>query len=612
MPAVATPPAASSPTRTSVDQLEIRARRDFIWTAAHLLKIRPKDPYQPLMPLRLNWPQRYIAENYLIPAHQRGIPLGLSILKARREGVSTLMLAWMFHKVRWFRGRNAMVYAHTDKTLTELFEMIPRFDVNLPPEMQLEKDRDNTQELGYKALDSRIGRNVAGHRDIGRGQTIHHALLSEIDFYENPLAVLPGIREAVPTTGPSTIIYETTANGDGGYFHEHWKALKKKKGQIFGNRYWFPVFLPWYWHPDHQTPDVPRDWEPDEEEYELMVRYKLSRPQLYWYHQKGVELETDHPGRGLRLRAQEYPSNDQECFLVSGQCIFPEEALKALEAQQAPPRFGFQLVRTADRRVDLVKHDPQEAALQVWEPPQPGYEYAIGVDVARGGGGDDSCIEVLRMPGFKQVAEWYDNFTSPRQLAFIVAAIARYYALPNGISQPIINVELNADGLFVNEELSDMVANGAPFSLYVWEPFDRMAPPPVTPASRTGWITTHVSKNMLISIANSLLFERLVHIPSVSLQQEMGRTMEVRLGVAATRGADQVMAWLFALVTCYRKIARWSWPGESLRQEDEAQQERITNPVVQDTTYEQILRPRGWADGWEVPGSVRNGGWLLE
>jgi len=597
----------------TLQHIERKARTQFIWTAEHLLKILPKDA--PVSPLRLNWPQRYLAENYLIPAHQRGLPLALSILKARREGVSTLVGAWHFHKVRWYRGRRAMVYAHDDDTLSELFDMITRFHDYLPDELRIPTSANNTKELEYAGLDSRIGRRVAGHKDVGRGKTIHHAHLSEVDFYDDPVSVMAGVVEAVPTTGPSTLILETTANGDGGYFHEHWKSLLKRKGKMFSNRYWFPVFLPWFWHPDHSTVP-PRDWAPTKEEGELQRRYGLQLAQIFWRHQKGQELETLNPGRGKKLLVQEYPSNPTEAFIQSGDCIFSQEGMEAIEGQVQAPTLGWQPVRAGDKvyRLDRVA-DPLEAALQVWEPPQPGYHYALGVDVAHGTGGDDSACCVMRMPGFRVVAEWYDNFTSPRQLAYVVAAIARYYASNHPADLPYVNVEINDAGLLTNDELNDMAQNGEPFQLYLWEPFDRLAAPKVTGATRTGWLTTHISKNVLIGVANSILGEMLAFIPSASLQHEMHRTIEVRAGIVATRGADQVMAWLFALVTCYRKIARWDWPGMgmALHEEDEEQApRRITNPACQDTTAGRLFeRPSREAAWDELGGGEARGHWLV-
>jgi hypothetical protein len=328
---------------------------------------------------------------------------------------------------------------------------------------------------------------------------------------------------------------------------------------------------------------------------------------------KGQELETLNPGRGKKLLVQEYPCDDAECFLQAGDCIFTEEGLDALKTQRKPPLLGFQLVRTGDRAFTLSPTDPHEGALQVWEPPMPGFQYALGVDVAHGGGGDDSACCVVRMPGFRVVAEWYDNFTSPRHLAYKVAAIARYYASNQPADLPYINVEINDAGLLTNDELNDAAANDAPFQLYVWEPFDRLAPPPVTPASRTGWLTTHISKNILIGVANSLLGEFLVWVPSVALQHEMARTMEVRIGYAHTRGADQVMAWMLALVTCYRKIARWDWPGAGMaRRTDDERPRQVSNPATQDTRAGRLY-DRLPTSVWEgLPPGDGSGHWLTE
>lgn len=594
----------------SVHDLERKARRDFFWTCQHLLKILPKD--QPIMPLRLNWPQRYIAEHYLIPAHQRGLPIALSILKARREGVSTLISAWHYHKIRWYRGRRAMVYAHDDDTLAELFSMIGRFHDYLPEALQIPTAANNTRELEYAGLDSRMGKRVAGYKDVGRGKTIHHAHLSEVDFYDDPTTVMAGVVEAVPTTGPSTLILETTANGDGGYFHQHWEALKKKRGSLFSTRHWFPIFLPWFWHQEHRA-EPPRDWEPEAEDAEMQVQYKLDRAQVFWYARKGEELETLNPGRGTKLRLQEYPSCADEAFLQSGDCIFSEAGLDAIKAHRRPPALGFQLVRLGDKQFALQALHPLDAPFQVWEPPQPGYQYALGVDVAHGRGGDDSAIEVIRMPGFVQVAEWYDNYTSPRQLAYVVACLAEYYAGNRPVELPYVNVEINDAGLLTNDELMLLIQQGGNFQPYVYESFDRLAPAPITSASRTGWLTNHISKNILIGVANTLLGETLVQVPSASLQAEMHRTMEIAVGYVQTRGADQVMAWLLALVCAYRKIARWAWPGMGMarRSEENApDRPRVTSAALQDNRAGTILQPP-MQDGWEgLPGGDGSGHWL--
>ena len=64
----------------------------------------------------------------------------------------------------------------------------------------------------------------------------------------------------------------------------------------------------------------------------------------------------------------------------------------------------------------------------------------------------------------------------------------------------------------------------------------------------------------MLGVANSLMLGRLTHQPSRWIREDMGRTIEIRPGVAKTGGCDMVIAWLLALVTAYRKIARFHDP----------------------------------------------------
>jgi hypothetical protein len=95
----------------------------------------------------------------------------------------------------------------------------------------------------------------------------------------------------------------------------------------------------------------------------------------------------------------------------------------------------------------------------------------------------------------------------------------------------------------------------------------------------------------------------------------MKRTIEVRAGIVATRGADQVMAWLFALVVCYRKIARWDWPGMGMvrhSEEDEGRRQTITNPTTQDTRAGRLFeRPVPDAEWDGLPPGDGRGHWLM-
>ncbi|MDP3722701.1 MAG: hypothetical protein Q8R91_04295, partial [Candidatus Omnitrophota bacterium] len=462
----------------SILAIETQARTDFLWAAAHLLMIKDKDAA--LVPLRLNFPQVYLYKKYLLPAWQRGEPLALLCLKARREGISTFFQGWFFHKLRWIPGQNILVAAHRDDTVDELHQMVQRFHQNLPPEMRPPTKRQSRKELAYlPPLDGNMRVLPAVHMDIARGKTIQHCLLSEAAFYPDLELILAGIAEAVPDRGRSSIVIETTAEGASGGFYEMWENLGKKREIFAGARNWRRAFLPWFIHPDHEL-SVPRGWEPTTEELEMQKRFNLRLGQLVWYRMKLQEMELKHPGRGKRKMRSEYPSTAIEAFQMAGEGIFPEDAMTAQEAYTRPPKIGFDLVRIDAWRFGLKPQHPGQAQFQIWELPQGQAQYTIGVDVATGIGRDESAVVVIRMPGFVQVAQWHDNHTPSSDVAGIVAAIAKFYAQCG--NQPIVNTEITGYGLDVVSRLSDFYAH-EPFIQYIWESFDRLAAKPVGPAS---------------------------------------------------------------------------------------------------------------------------------
>lgn len=538
-----------------------RAQDDFSYCASRLLWIRPKD--QPLSTLQLNFPQRYIWEHYLQPAYDRKEPLALIILKARREGVSTLIQAWHFWRATFDRGQSCYLTAHDDDTAQELFRMAKTFYDHLLPKLKPPTERHNRMELEYKApWGSSIRTRTAKYADIGHGKTIQHWHASEVAYYpEDELngapPALPGLLEAVPSTGASSIVFESTAYAADTWFHHLWLEAERlgTHGRVgFGSRRWQACFLPWFIHPDHQA-----EWFDDmgpltDEEVTLRGLYTLTLEQIAWRRSKLEELELIYPGNGLRILRQQYPSSSDEPFLLAGTCVFPEACLTDLKKQEFPPALGFSVVKTGQWRHTIVQEKSlSDAALVVWEPPLSGrgFQYTVGVDVSRGVGRDDSAVVVMRMPGYVTVAHWFDNYTGPKQLAYIVGAIARFYGVGSG-SLPICTVEINDAGILVNSELETM-RGYEPLDIFVWEYWDRIGQQMTT---KTGWVTTQGTKDVLLGIANSLLIAKEVKVPSRWIREDMARTIEIKPGQARTTGCDLVIAWLLALMCAYRKIGR--------------------------------------------------------
>lgn len=559
--------APAAPLRpVTLETIERDCRDHFAVACERLLKIKPKDAS--LTPFTLNWPQRYVVERYLQPAFEAKEPLVLFILKGRQDGLSTLGMGWTYHKIRWFPGITAIAAAHTDDTVSNFRDMAQRFHENLPPEMQPPKDRYNRKEIHYlPPLDSSLRVRAAKYLDISRGKTPHIVILSEAAYYPDPETIMAGVTESVPDYGPTLILIESTAAGIDTWHYDTWRQIgRDAKLQQWSRRKWQRVFLPWYWSPD-KTMAFPARWDfplEDRQEFrDIQTRYKLRDEQIMWYWSKYQEYCKTHGHLARRLLRQEQPTNPKEAFITGGECVFPESAMKALEAHILEPRQGFGVKRTGTWTMTLVSEPLRsEPPLLVWEGPQAGKQYALGVDVSRGIGRDASAIVVVRMPGFVQVAHWSDTTTSTKDLAYVIAAIATWYAKGSG-DRPICTVELNDAGIHTNMELQELSTVG-PFQMYIWEYMDRLGAQPVTHQSKTGWVTSVATKPIMLGVANSLLLAGQCMIPSADLQVDMGRCQEIlRYGKSygETGGRDLTIAWLLAIITAWRKIARWALPG---------------------------------------------------
>ena len=107
-----------------------------------------------LVPLTWNPPQRQILEELGIDPDNpnpdlSNLKLRVRILKARRQGISTLWLALMFLDAYNNPGRRNLCVAHDLDSTESIFETITRFQKNLPQDKRLEPKRSNRRELYF-------------------------------------------------------------------------------------------------------------------------------------------------------------------------------------------------------------------------------------------------------------------------------------------------------------------------------------------------------------------------------------------------------------------------------------------------------------------------------
>lgn len=216
------------------------------------------------------------------------------------------MEARFIRKVSHLKGKRAFILTHMDDATQNIFSMAKRYYDNLPPPFKPAITASNAKELIFSELDSGYKVGTAKSTGTGRSDTIQYFHGSEVAFWHDADSHFSGAIQAVPDMDGTEIILESTANGQGGRFHDMVKDAIAGKGE------YQLIFVPWFWQ-DEYTAYVPDGFGPSGEEEELMEMYELTHEQLVWRRNKIIELGS------LEMFKQEYPCNPQEAFSFSGQ-----------------------------------------------------------------------------------------------------------------------------------------------------------------------------------------------------------------------------------------------------------------------------------------------------
>ncbi|MES0328056.1 MAG: hypothetical protein ABUK13_07690 [Gammaproteobacteria bacterium] len=280
---------------------------DFEYYARNCLKIRTK--HEGLQPLSLNDAQKYIHDRLETQLKETGKVRAI-LLKGRQQGASTYVEGRFIWRTTHNKGTKAFILTHDGESTNALFEMTERYYDNLPPFVKPTTSAANAKELHFDALDSGYKIGTAGNKAVGRGQTIQYFHGSEVAFWMNASEHTKGIMQAVPDAPGTEVVWESTANGVGNFFHEQWKLAEKGLSEFI------PVFVPWFWQSEYKKA-IPDGTVFTDEEMLLAEIYNINREQLFWRRMKVAELTTDGVD-GERAFKQEYPMNAAEAFQVSG------------------------------------------------------------------------------------------------------------------------------------------------------------------------------------------------------------------------------------------------------------------------------------------------------
>lgn len=446
----------------------MRCKYDFAFWAASLVYIKRKGGGSDVL-FRLTYPQRKFVER-LESLRKAGQPIRLVMLKARQWGGSTtsqLYMAWlqMMHQV----GLNSLIIAHQGAGSDEIKDMFDRMIKSYPLSMLHELGEvynpNEPKMVGVGKSGSiyrvpqrncKIKIGTAERPDSCRGGDYNLVHLSEVGIWKTtdgkkPEDIVRSACNGVLYRPYTMIVYESTANGVGNFFHrEYIDARDNPKSQFKA------MFVAWYDIEQNTLQLEDRAsfaqwlWENRESDNEPSNREESGR-YLWWLWEKGATLEginwyvierAKFSSHGAM--AAECPSDDIEAFVNSGAHVFDKYRVEPLRKGCKNPRYVGDVYGVADEGKDALKNlrfkEDHQGMLWIWSQPESGDgdeyvtdRYLTVVDVGgRSSKADWSVVVVYdrfsMLDGGKPcvVAQWYGHIDIDL-LAWKAAQIAAYY-----------------------------------------------------------------------------------------------------------------------------------------------------------------------------------------
>jgi hypothetical protein len=463
-----------------------------------------------LISLRLNPVQRAIgaAEQEELAKHGNA---RIYVLKGRRAGVTTDQQARSLHCIWSTPFANTLTLAHTLDATTKIFDQITKRAVeHFPRELLPALGDRGAKEVHFQNLDSHFYTATAGSGNAARGGGLVRAHLSEYAFYDRPQQVRRAVTPSMIPQG-STVVLETTASAFESEPHLFWREAKQ------GGSGYRALFFPW-WICDPVN-DRLLLMEPDElgglgdDEKLLTKTHGVSLEQIKWRRAKINELG------GLADFLQEYPEDDETCWLTAGDHFFDITFLKALKLSAPEP----------------IEVTPE--GIRIFARPD-GEDVIIGADTAEGVGGDRSTFVARGRKTWRLLAEYESRSIEPVPFGQFLAKVGR------GYRNALLVVEKNAHGITTLRELRDN-ANYPIGSIYHRRSAHDEALSFEEKGHKIGWATTAESQPLMLDASRELLQavkDGYASCPSSGILGDMIATVRDENGKISLNGKDLLVA----------------------------------------------------------------------
>ena len=442
-----------------------------LWRLENLYPIYPKDG--PPINFKLNQFQMTLFKHI---AGKEDNTEPIVVLKARQLGITTFFAILFLDRVLYYGGVSAVIQADKEENLHNIFRITRLAYENCIPLLPLREDhksRRYTQTL----IENKKNNSWLKITLETKSQAINMVHFSELAFqkverYNTTLgATTPGCFKAVESTPFGLNLFHKV------YYRQ--KLLRNS------------FFFPWHKNPEYAVP-LPAEGLKDLtlEEVQLRDTFKLSLEQIHFRRRKLDE------GMLPRVFDQEYPSDDDSCFLLSGSAIIDLNLLKKLkhEAEAQPPKEAF---NEGNMRFKIYEIPTPEFVAK-----NPGaFVFTVGVDPAEGVGQDYSAGVVLmtdNRTGQARVLMTMHGFEDPTTFSFTLHRyILKYFKYGDYLPRVVVEAN-NHGGIILNNFRVNKDCLYPSNRLYY--DIDKVGLP-----RRAGFLTTSISrKRILNNLANSI------------------------------------------------------------------------------------------------------------
>jgi|TARA_Y100000310_G_scaffold328215_1_gene396000 hypothetical protein len=388
-------------------------------------------------------------------------------VKPSQIGSTSYYTGVFFRRTMFRPDTTSVIIAHESFLSERLLNRTELFYRSTPEQLQPRMDHSSATEKRFPDINSVMYIGTARAAVFGRGEPIHNLLLSEAAFYLPDAIdriVKPSLQR-VPIDG--TVVIESTANGEGGWFYEEVQAA------LAGQSVFSLTVLYWWEEPDNQIPpghqilaqhpDFQYDFTYTPDETILAEQQNLTQDQIRWRRWKVLELGD--------LFWQEHLESLDTCFLTVGLPYYDVTSALALSKHVSRPINQWE-------------------GAQIWEEPIPGAVYVMGVDPGQARQTESVAWvvredEELGPVGVAMLGGLYE----PDIMGAMTLPIARLY------NNARIIPEVNGHGVGYLDAIKHKYSN-----IYIRRDLERGKP-----MQRYGWVSSVRTKPFMMDTINKTL-----------------------------------------------------------------------------------------------------------